>query len=70
MNLLFQAFLFTETTTHYMTKDRGASWIKFEVPLAPAFETAGYLMSFHSGYADYLLYQGGLILLKFAAVLI
>ncbi|KAI9029440.1 hypothetical protein DFJ74DRAFT_487960, partial [Hyaloraphidium curvatum] len=52
------AFVLTDSTTHYITRNKGLSWTTFDTPLAPAFDTAGYMLGFHSGNSNYLLFQG------------
>ncbi|KAM5541455.1 hypothetical protein V8D89_005009 [Ganoderma adspersum] len=52
------AFILSRGKTHYRTLDRGKTWQRFDMPLAPAL--IGRPLSFHSDPAkwDYVLYQG------------
>ncbi|KAK7024339.1 vacuolar protein sorting/targeting protein PEP1 [Paramarasmius palmivorus] len=49
------AFVMTDGDTHYLTRDRGKAWKKFEMP-APMARTPKPL-SFHSKNYEYILYQ-------------
>ncbi|WFD05581.1 vacuolar protein sorting/targeting protein PEP1 [Malassezia vespertilionis] len=54
-----QAFILSDSTEHWLTKNRGASWQRFETQYSPAVRT-GSPMEFHAGdkHRDYVLFIG------------
>ena len=50
------AYAFSDSTDHYLTTDKGASWLKFTTPLPPALYSP--LLSFNSARPSLLLFAG------------